>query len=400
MRGEGLMKGFPPPPELRVTLANWRKPPFNKWSFKHVREIVPTAEIANDPARIRELRVAPYDFADWKLQDEDHLHSLDSFLRATDTDAFMILHEGNIVYEFYDSRMSWHTAHILMSISKSVLGMIVGILVDSNTLQLSDLVTGWIPEVRNTAYSGAKLRDLLDMRAGIHFVEDYLATAGPIVEYRKAQNWDPLSPGECPSDLRTFFSSLTQKEGRHGGPMHYVSPNTDLMGWVIERASGTRYADLIAEVLWGPMGAGRTAYITVDRLGAPRCAGGFCATIGDLARFGQLVAGGGSHAGKQIIPESWVGDILANGDAKAWSEGDFAKYFPEIPMHYRSKWYVVRGSAPMMFALGIFGQNLFIDANNQLVIVRFASQAQPMDEKKIILMMRGVEEIRRVLSVR
>ena len=182
--------------------------------------------------------------------------------------------------------------------------------------------------------------------------------------------------------------------------MHYVSPNTDLMGWVIERASGTRYADLIAEVLWGPMGAGRTAYITVDRLGAPRCAGGFCATIGDLARFGQLVAGGGSHAGKQIIPESWVGDILANGDAKAWSEGDFAKYFPEIPMHYRSKWYVVRGSAPMMFALGIFGQNLFIDANNQLVIVRFASQAQPMDEKKIILTMRGVEEIRRVLSVR
>ena len=52
---KALMKGFPPPTELQVTLANWRRPPFNKWSFQHVREIIPTADIPNDPDNVRKL---------------------------------------------------------------------------------------------------------------------------------------------------------------------------------------------------------------------------------------------------------------------------------------------------------------------------------------------------------
>ena len=180
-----------------------------------------------------------------------------------------------------------------MSVSKSVLGLIVGILVERGVLEMDALVTRWIPELGKTAYAGATLRNLIDMRVGILFDEDYLASAGPIIEYRKAQNWDPLAPGETPSDLRSFFASLVERDGTHNGPFHYVSPNTDLMGWVIERATGERYADLVSQLLWQPMGSARSAYITVDRLGAPRCAGGFCATTRDLARLGQLIADGG-----------------------------------------------------------------------------------------------------------
>jgi CubicO group peptidase (beta-lactamase class C family) len=90
------------------------------------------------------------------------------------------------------------------------------------------------------------------------------------------------------------------------------------MGWVLERASGRRYADLVSELLWKPMGAGNSAYITVDRLGAPRCAGGFCATARDLVRLGLLIAEGGSYAGKEIIPSWWIDDILNAGDTHAW----------------------------------------------------------------------------------
>ena len=97
--------------------------------------------------------------------------------------------------------------------------------------------------MEKTAYAGATLRDLIDMRVGIFFDEDYLAGAGPIIEYRKAQNWDPLEPGEKPSDLRSFFASLVETDGTHKSRFHYVSPNTDLMGWVIERATGERYAE-------------------------------------------------------------------------------------------------------------------------------------------------------------
>src|SRR5437762_12985417 len=144
------------------------------------------------------------------------------------------------------------------------------------------------------------------MRAGVAFDEDYLATSGPIVAYRKATNWVPLDPGEVPSDLRSFFRTMTERDGPHGGRFHYVSPNTDLLGWVIERATGRRYPDLISELIWKPMGAGGSAYITVDRLGAPRCAGGLCATVRDLARVGQLIVQGGACGRGAIIPEGWL----------------------------------------------------------------------------------------------
>jgi hypothetical protein len=65
-----------------------------------------------------------------------------------------------------------------------------------------------------------------------------------------------------------------------------------------------------------------------------------------------------------------------------------------MSIHYRSKWYVLRGAAPMMFGVGVFGQNLFIDRKNQIVIAKYSSQAFPMDEKQILLTMRGVEAIR------
>lgn len=389
-----LMKGFPPPPELQVTLGNWRKPPFNKWSFKHVCEIVPSAEISNDPQFERDLPRSLHDFGELMVKEDDNSYDLESFLRATDTDGFIVLRDGKIIYEFYDNGMTRDTPHILMSVSKSVLGLIVGILVQRGTLELGAALTRWIPECEKTAYAGAILRDLMDMRVGVFFDEDYLVNAGPIIEYRKAQNWDPLAPGESPSDLRTFFRRLVDTDGRHGGRFHYVSPNTDLMGWVIERATGVRYADLVSELLWRPMGAGRSAYITVDRLGAPRCAGGFCATTRDLARLGLLLAEGGAFGGKQIMPLSWIEDILRNGDPNAWNDGDFIKYFPKMAIHYRSKWYVLRGAAPMMFGVGVFGQNVFVDRNNKIVVAKFSSQALPMDEKRIFLTMRGIEAIR------
>jgi CubicO group peptidase (beta-lactamase class C family) len=361
-----LMKGFPPPAEQQVTLANWRRSPFNKWSFQHVREIIPTADMPNDPDNVRRLPSGPpTSFGDFSIKTEDGAFGLDAFLRATDTDGLVIMRGGKVIYEIYDNGMGPDTPHIFMSVSKSVLGLLVGSLVESGALDLDDPVTRWVPEVNATAYAGATLRDVLDMRVGIFFDEDYLATAGPIIEYRKAQNWDPLPPGEQPSDLRSFFASLVEKDGPHKGRFHYVSPNTDLMGWVIERATGKRYADLVSALLWKPMGAGRSAYITVDRFGAPRCAGGFCATTGDLVRLGLLIADGGRYGGKQIIPSWWIDDILNAGDARAWNEGDFVKYFPRMPIHYRSKWYVLRGDAPIMFGVGVFGQNVFIDRKNR-----------------------------------
>jgi len=367
--------------EPQATLANWRVAPFNRWAFHHVRELIPSADIPNDRRKV------------WELAREPLAIPLGD-LEETGTDGIVILHRGRLVYERYAHGMSGDSPHILMSVSKSMLGLLAGILASRNVLDPGRRVTDIVPELKATAYEGATVRQLLDMRAGISFDEDYLATSGPIVEYRKATGWNPLGPGEIASDLRSYFSTLKIPDGKHGGRFHYVSPNTDLLGWVIERASGSRYADLMSELLWQPMGAERSAYITVDRLGAPRCAGGMCMTTRDLARVGQLVLEGG----KGIVPSDWIEDVFEKGDASAWDAGPFVEYFPGMPMHYRSKWYVARGAEPLLFGLGIHGQNLFIDRAAQLVVAKFSSQAAPMDGPRIALAMKMVSTIRDFLG--
>lgn len=389
-----LMDGFPPAPAGQVTLANWRTPPFNVWGFQHVREIVPSADIAADPDRVWRLEAAPRDLGRVTVDGIGFAAALE----RTDTDALVVLHRGRIVAEVYRNGMTPETPHILMSVSKSMLGLLAGILAAKGVLDPAAPVTALVPEVAGTAYRGATIRQLLDMRAGIRFDEDYLATSGPIIAYRKATGWNPLGPGEAPSDLRSFYATLTAADGPHGGRFHYVSPNTDLLGWVIERAAGERYADLMSRHLWRPLGAERSAYITVDRLGAPRCAGGMCVTARDLARVGRLLAEGGRRDGVEVVPEAWIADILENGDPAAWDAGDFVPYYPGRSLHYRAKWYVLRRAAPLLFGLGVNGQNLFVDRRAELVIAKLSSQALPMDAERIGLTLRLAEAIGAALT--
>jgi len=374
-----LMQGFPPATGSQVTLANWRTPPFSRWAFQHVRELVPSADIANDPARVLPLAAAPAELG------------VEADLAATDTDAIVVLHRGKLVYERYANGMNADTPHILMSVSKSMLGLLAGVLVQQRVLDLERDVTDIVPELARTAYRGASVRQLLDMRAGILWDEDYHAVSGPIVEYRKSTNWNPLGPGETPSDLRTFFEQLITRDANHGGRFHYVSPNTDLLGWVIERAAGRRFADLMSELVWQPSGAERSAYITVDRLGAPRCAGGMCTTARDLARVGQAMVDG-------KLPKAWIDDIESNGDPAAWQAGPFVELFPGAPMHYRTKWYVRRGASPALFGFGIHGQLLFVDRRNRVVVAKFSSQELPLDAQRIPASLRLAETIRNRLA--
>ena len=379
------MQKFPADIDQQVTLANWRQSPFNQWAFHHVREIVPSADIANNPDKVWTLEENPLNLGGVSIDCEDEgLMSLSGFCHYSQTDALLVLHRDKIVYEHYDKGMSRYSPHILMSVSKSLLGIIAGILEDKRILDPDEQVTTYVPELGGSAFNGATVRQLLDMRTGVEFDEDYLATSGPIVDYRKSTNWNPLEPGESATDLRSFFNQLRTKKHEHGLQFSYVSPNTDLLGWVIERACNQRYANVVQEHLWQPMGAEYSSYITVDRLGAPRTAGGICTTLRDLARVGRLIVNAGTgYNEEQVIPEKWITDTLTNGDSTAWNNGNFASDFPNLPMSYRSKWYVLHprpeDEASWLIALGIHGQNIYIDIDNEFVMIKFASHALPLE---------------------
>ena len=195
-----------------------------------MREIIPTADVAHDPHRVRPLPIGLVDTDNIRIRGaKDRVLSLDDFVMAASTDSLVILHRGRIIVEQYADGMTAETPLIVMSVSKSVLGLLTGILVSEGILDADRQVTTVIPEVRETAYKGATIRHLLDMRTGVAFDEDYTATSGPIAEYRKATNWHPPGPGQCPPDLRSFYQCLQAPDGRHGGRFHYVSPNSDLL---------------------------------------------------------------------------------------------------------------------------------------------------------------------------
>jgi len=375
-----------------VNLSNWRTAPFNRWAFHNVRSIIPVAEIAAALGSTLALPESPIALDAFALRlPNGSALDLNSFLKATATDGIVILHDGRIVFEFYDGGTIKQTPHILMSATKSIVGLIAGILHERDEFDVDAAVSSYVPEIAATAYRGTTIRHLLDMRTGVVLDESQQRA------YAAACNWDPVAPGEGTPSLHAFFEHLAATPGNHGGPFSYVSANTDLLGWAIERATGRTFADLVSTLLWKPMGAAEGAAITVDRAGAPRCTGGLCATVRDFARVGQLVLARGQSSFGQVVPAAWLDDIAGNGDPKAWSEGQWGESFAAISrnMRYRSGWYVVDDEPQILLAMGIHGQNLFVDAANRIVIAKVSSQNDPIDPRAMWLTHQAVAEFRR-----
>ena len=126
------------------------------------------------------------------------------------------------------------------------------------------------------------------------------------------------------------------------------------------------------------MGAESDAYITVDRLGAPRTAGGICVTLRDLARFGQMFADRGYANGSQIVPISWIDDTICNHDREAWRAGETFDFLPSGG--YRNKWWIIGNDHGAYTGIGVYGQWLYIDPMAETVIAVFSSQPLPIEE--------------------
>jgi CubicO group peptidase (beta-lactamase class C family) len=378
----------PPSGPGKADRSNWRSPRHSRWAFRHIDEIIPTAPIENHPSDISELVEA----------NERGSGSLlpKLLLNAIRTDAVVVLRDGKLVFEWYARGNNAHTPHILMSATKAVIGLLAGMLHQTGDLDLDAEVSIYVPEIATTLYRGATLRNLLDMRARIPLEPEQQRA------YEVATNWEPAASGEQGADLVSFLQGLTAPHQAHGGPFSYISANTDLLGWAIERATGQTIAALLSARLWKPMGAEDRAYITLDRKGLARCAGGLCATARDFARLGQLIVDNGQRGERQIVPAPVISDITDNGDADAWKNGEWGKSFASIStnMRYRSGWYLVDDQPKTMFAMGIHGQNLFIDRANRIVVAKLSSWKQRIDYVPLWATHRGFERLQRKLGQR
>lgn len=358
------------PEDRTATHANWRQSPHSRWSFRNVRQILTTAIIDRRPESFTPLLEATTDIADIAFDTAAGKLSVREALAQSETGGFLVLKNGAVIAEQYGNGMRPHSRHVMFSVSKSVLGMIFGILIDRGKVDPALPVTTYIPELDGTAYEDATVQQLLDMAVAVDFREDYEQRDGDVDRYRRATGWDPAGAADAGNTTRSMPRHFRRGEGPHGQTFLYVSPNTDIAGWVAERATGMSYADIISELLWKPMGAEYTADMTVDRFGVARSAGGLCATLRDMGRVALAMTGHQLLSG--VIPQSFVRDTFENGDAAAWARGASASYLPGG--RYRNKWYIKTGSEQVALAIGIHGQWLYVNRDRNVAIVKQSSQ--------------------------
>jgi CubicO group peptidase (beta-lactamase class C family) len=367
----GIMVGSPPPPEKRITHENWDFPPFNRWSFQHVREVLPTVPVSRGAGTASTISEALQDLDNLpvRLKHAGRDTTVLSALESTYTDGFIAIHKGKVVYERYLNDMTPTTQHLSQSVAKSVTAAVCGILIHRGVIDRDQPIGEIIPELSDCGYADATLRQVLDMRSGVRFGEEYTDPNSDIGKVDVASGWKPHREG-LPGAMQDVPTTLT-KERDHGGYFQYRSIETDVMAWIMERATGKRIAQLISEELWQPMGAEQDACFTVDRGGYALAEGGLNACLRDYARVGLLYLNDGKIGDTQLVPAEWVRETRQDGDKQAFENYINASSYPNGA--YKNQFWVRDVGKEQIMARGVFGQLIYVDPGNDLVVANFST---------------------------
>lgn len=352
----------------QIPRAEWDGAPYNRWTFQNVRQIVPTAEVWRGPGPVLPLPEAPQNLAELEFEHEGGRDTIGAFLDTSFTDGFIVLHKGTIVSETYMNGMRRRTTHLSQSVAKSVVGTVAGILNGRGELDFSAPVTHYLPELESTAYRGATVQQVMDMQSGVRFDETYTAPDSHIAKVDAASGWKDLKPG-WPDTMWKLIGELTEAEAAHGESFRYRSIETDVIAFILQKISGLALAELVSRELWAPMGAEEDAYFTVDTTGYGLGDGGFNATLRDYARFAQLICGGGTVHGRQIVPWAFITGL---------SDGEHAKFGAQDRLvlpggAYHNQFWIEEAGRPVVICRGVFGQLIYIDPEREFVAVKLSS---------------------------
>jgi hypothetical protein len=365
------MSGFSISKNNRIPRNLWDRTPWNRWSFQHIREILPTTEVWRGTGASWLLPEAENNLDELEfVNQQNQSTTLLEWLTDNYADGIAVVHRGTLVYERYFNRMTQRTLHLSQSMAKSVTSAVAGILVGRGQLDPEEKITSYLPELKETAWNGATLRHALDMTSGVRYIEDYEALDSDIAVTDVASGWRTPQQG-----IPTFaciwdqIISLNQTTRPHGVRFEYRSIETDVIAHCMERITGTRLAELISHELWQPLGAEESACFTVDGIGYPLADGGFNATLRDYARFGQMLCNRGVGNGRQIVPSEWISDTFA-ADPSLFGE-PFNRGFENGA--YRNQFWIRDIHRQVIMARGVFGQLIYVDMDNDLVVTRLAS---------------------------
>ncbi len=371
----GWMQGFPPPADKLIMQpdSNYFSFPKLRWTVCHLRELLPTAQVSRGlraPGRLEyALDEKAIDTLRFKPAGADQRMTWKQSLAANYTDGVLILHRGKVVYERYAGCLRPAGQHGVMSMTKSLTGLLAEILLVEGLLDDKALVATVVPELSNSAFGTATIRQVMDMTTALDYSEDYTDPQSGIWRYSAAASPLPKPAGYAGPNGYFQYLQTVQQAGPHGRSFGYKTINTDALGWIISRATGKSLTELLSDRIWSKIGAEQDGYMTVDGLGTPFAGGGLSAGLRDLARIGQLMLDGGRLNDKRIFPAQVTRNIRAGGDRVAFSAG----YSGLTGASYRSMWWVLHNAHGAYAARGVHGQTIYVDPKASMVIVRLAS---------------------------
>ena len=378
----GVMVGFPPALDKRVTPDNLYLYPFNRWTLQSTRRFTRTASTLTERKEVQPIpEKLDNALLSTNLTINGASNTIADYASRTFTDALVVVKDGNLVAEWYGDGMTASKPHYISSVTKGVTELLAELLIAQGRLDENRPVKSYVPELAHSPFGDATVRDVLDMKVNVGGGE----TKGKSDAADNAL-WSTLALNGSQSVYETL--AKVKADGPNDGAFHYASMTTEVAGWVITRAAGEPYEQLASDLLWSKLGLQDDIYVPIDPTGKVYSSTGLTISARDLAKLGLMIADHGQVNGQQVFPANVIDRLFEYGDAKAWKNGNF-KNNP-VFRSYRSYWYQLGGDDHALMGLGVFGQGLYINPARHVVTVRYSS----LPAHSILEYSKGWNEIR------
>ena len=330
------------------------------YNFLNMDKIFPTREIkaSKNPKPLkRNIKTLPETFF-FEGEEKNLQEYLDYFW----SDGMIVLHKNEMVYENYWLGNNENKRHISWSVAKSFISALVGIAYEEGLIDsLDDPVTKYLDDFKETGYDGVTIKDILQMSSGVLFNEDYADNDSDINRFGRA-----VATG---TSMRDFSKTLT-REREPGTYMHYVSINTQVLGFLLQEVTNKSISQYLYNKIWNPLGMEDSAYFILDDVKDEFALGGLNATLRDYAKFGLLYLQNGRWNDNQIISKQWIEDShstdgihLVPGERETSSN----------PWGYGYQWWVPGFPDTDYTASGVYNQYIYIDPLSEIVIAKTSS---------------------------
>jgi CubicO group peptidase (beta-lactamase class C family) len=285
------------------------------------------------------------------------------YFRQFGTVAFLVVKNDSILFEEYWDGYSDSSYSNSFSMAKSIISLLIGCLYDEGKIKsLDQPVSDFLEESQDTRLGKIHIRDLLTMSSGLDWDEAYSSA------------FSKTTQAYYGNDLAKLVTRLETKSAP-GKIFNYQSCDTQLLGMIIEKASGKHISDYASEKLWQPLGAEHDAIWSLDRKnGLEKAYCCFNSNARDFARIGQMILDSGQFSGRQILSSSYIRQAASPA---SWLKDKYGKSCDYYGYHI---WMLNYKGMKVTYARGILGQYIFMIPAKNMVIVRLGTKR---DEKKI-----------------